>query len=364
MDRDEALRLLGEGVAGIEEWNRRKCTGESFPDFVGVDFSAAFLNGIDFSDVLLCDSNLCGTFLNQANLREANLRNAKIDNAGLLSADLRGADLRGASLRNADIRGVDFRDAELIETNLEFSKCGLSAFVGTDLYATFGLDTVSHEGPSEIAFSTLALSKGNITPKFLRGCGLADWQIESAKLYRPDLRNDEVLDIQQRVFNLRSQGPLQVNSLFISYSHANTDFVEAIEKRFDKNGIRFWRDVHDMKAGRLEKQIDRGMRLNPTVLFIFSMDSVQSDWVEWEVSQARKLEKELKRDVLCPVALDDAWKTCDWPGPLRQQIMGYNILDFSAWQETEFFDRQFEKLVKGLDLFYRPEKKDEATARP
>ena len=46
----------------------------------------------------------------------------------------------------------------------------------------------------------------------------------------------------------------------------------------------------------------------------------------FERLEARKLEKVLKRDVLCPVALDDAWKTCDWPGPLRRQTEDYEGL--------------------------------------
>ena len=40
----------------------------------------------------------------------------------------------------------------------------------------------------------------------------------------------------------------------------------------------------------------------------------------------RELEKELGRDVLCPVALADAWKDCRWPERLRVQIMEYTII--------------------------------------
>jgi hypothetical protein len=68
---------------------------------------------------------------------------------------------------------------------------------------------------------------------------------------------------------------------------------------------------------------------------------------------AYDLEKELKRDVLCPVALDDAWKDCKWPARLREQIMEYNILDFSKWKDEEEFEKMFRKLIDGLDLFYK-----------
>ena len=52
------------------------------------------------------------------------------------------------------------------------------------------------------------------------------------------------------------------------------------------------------------------------------------------------------------MALDDAWKTCSWPGPLRRQIEDYNILDFSEWQDEATMARQFQKLVDGLGMFY------------
>ncbi len=122
--------------------------------------------------------------------------------------------------------------------------------------------------------------------------------------------------------------------------------------RFDEKRIRYWRDAHDLKAGRLEKQIERAIRHNPIVLLLLSEASVESDWVEWEVSKARELEKKEKRDVLCHVALDDAWKTCSWPGPLRRQIEDYLILDFFEGQDHAARERQFRKLLDGLGMFY------------
>jgi hypothetical protein len=78
-----------------------------------------------------------------------------------------------------------------------------------------------------------------------------------------------------------------------------------------------------------------------------------SDWVEHEVRKARSLEKELGRDVLCPVALDDSWKSSPWPERVMEQVLEYNILDFSAWQEESRFDDMFRRLVDGLNLYYQ-----------
>lgn len=60
----------------------------------------------------------------------------------------------------------------------------------------------------------------------------------------------------------------------------------------------------------------------------------------------------MKRDVLCPVALDNAWKTSNWPGPLRRQIQDYNVLDFSQWRDADTLKGQFQKLINGLQNFY------------
>jgi hypothetical protein len=111
--------------------------------------------------------------------------------------------------------------------------------------------------------------------------------------------------------------------------------------------------VHHAISGRLEKQIGRAIQLNPTVLLILSEHSLKSDWVEYEVRAARELEKEMGRDVLCPVALDDSWKNSPWPKRIMEQIIEYNILDFSNWKNDSKFGRTFNKLIDGLELFYK-----------
>jgi hypothetical protein len=257
--------------------------------------------------------------------------------------DLIGANLSGADLRGAHLRGADFTNVYLGETS----------FGDNDLSQVKGLETVNHLAPSTIGIDTIYKSQGNIPEKFLRGCGVSDWQIENAKLYQPELSNEDITNILYRVYGLRAHQAIQISPLFISYSQADSPFVDKMEAYLNKKGVRFWRDIHHSTAGRLERQIDRAIRLNPTVLLILSSRSVESDWVEHEARLARKLERETGRDVLCPVALDDSWKTCRWPERLREQIMEYNILDFSKWQNADYMQRMFTRLIEGLGLFYK-----------
>lgn len=182
---------------------------------------------------------------------------------------------------------------------------------------------------------------------------LSDFNIELVKLYQTGLSAKEINEIVYHNYELQANRAIQANQLFISYNHDDGAFVDEMEKHLDEYGIHFWRDIHNATAGRLEKVVDQAIRQNPIVLLVLSENSVKSDWVEHEARTARELEKELGRDVICPVALDDSWKDCAWPARLRRQIMEYTILDFSKWQDEGEFGRMFRRLVDGLDLFYK-----------
>jgi len=369
----EHVEILKKGAAVWNEW--RAARADLIPDLHKADLRMFDLRG-GFEEQ------------KRLNLRAADLSGAIIENADLGWADLDGADLRDASFERSDLRfatiraanltTVDLYEAVLTETDLSDSVL-TDAFVhhtvflrtilknaslrqaefedtiiaGVDL-ATCDLSDTKHGGPSSVDLGTLLSSKGRIPAEFLRGCGLKDWEIEAAKLYEPELAPSQLLDIQTRIFDLRAGSPIQIGSLFISYTHSDGPFVDALEAKLDEEGIRFWRDVHHATAGRLDRIVDRAMRLNPTVLLILSEHSVQSDWVEDEVDRARELEKKLQRDVLCPIALDDAWIRCQWSRKLRTQIKKYNILPFTNWEDTATMNRMFRRLVEGLSIFYWP----------
>jgi len=350
MANEEQLSILKQGV---EVWNKWRVENLGIVDLRG--------------------ANLNGANLWRANLSGADLFGAKLLRADLAGADCRGVDLGRAHLNYANLGGVnfteaDFRDAELIETSLfqtDFSKAKLKGsnfsgsgmfdaiFVNTDLNGVLGLESVYHTVPSSIGTDVIAKSKGKIPDIFLRGCGLSDWEIEEAKLYNPDLTSQEIDKILRNIRQLRATQVQQTSGLFISYSHADETFVDKLEVYLTRIGIRFWRDKHKMEAGRMEKQIEQAISQNGLVLLVLSKHSLKSDWVEYEVRIARGLEKDMGRDVLCPIALDDSWKSSRWPKRVIEQIMEYNILDFSAWEDDVKFEGMFRKLIDGLQLFYK-----------
>lgn len=338
-DKEQVERLK----KGIKAWNEQWNENPIKIDLRGANLRKADLGGADLRGADFRGADLGGTDLGGANLMGTDFEEADLERASLVRADLERANLKGANLRKTDLG----------RANLEGARIGETLFGGNDLSETEGLDEVWHLEPSTIGTDTLRNSKGIIPVRFLRGCGLSDWEIESAKLYQPGLSAKEVNDIIYRIYDLRANQAIQINPMFISYSRTDSAFVDEMEKHLDEKGIRFWRDIHDATSGRLEKVVDRAIRQNPIVLLVLSEHSVKSDWVEHEARTARELEKELGRDVLCPVALDDAWKDCKWPARLREQIEEYHILDFSKWQDEAEFANMFRKLVDGLDLFYK-----------
>ena len=285
----------------------------------------------------------------------ARMKGADLSKANLSEANLSFADLRVARLCGAVVDGAELREVHLAGADLSDCRLAGTVLAALDLSEVRGLESVIHRGASSIATETLFLSRGKIPEGFLRGCGLSDWEVEAAKLYDRNSPN-QIIDIQQRVFELRAGSPLQIGSLFISYTHDDSVFVDALEEKLDAKGIRFWRYIHDAPAGPFDKIIDRAIRLNPTVVVVLSEHSVESRWVEYEANLADKLSQELGRDTLCPIALDDAWKNCRWSGKLRTQIEKYNILPFNDWQDSRCLEEMFRRLVEGLSIFYRPEK--------
>ena len=262
------------------------------------DLSTANLANADLSQsnlslAKLNAANIWGANLSKANLQNAYLVGANFAFANLSDADLGGADLgdaifTGANLNKANLRRArflfgyldkaDLREANLAECRIGTTTINATIFGALDLSQAIDLDKVFHGGPSYISTDVFALSKGQIPKSFLRGCGLSDWEIEQVKLYNPDLSNDEISQIQYKTYELRAAQAIQISPLFISYSHGDGTFIDKIEQQLNKKGIRFWRDIHDMKAGRIETQIDKAISQNRTVLLVLSENSIKSDW--------------------------------------------------------------------------------------
>jgi len=307
----------------------------------------ADLAGADLSKAIFTDSNLCG-----ANFSEANLTWAILN-----GACLRGAILTGANLSCVNMIETDFSSANLEQTDFTDATCRGTSFSDVDLSSSKGLSEMRHLGPSYIDLHTLSKSKGNIPEKFLRDCGLTQWQITAARLHDPNLTPSEIAEIQTIIFQQRTKGPLFIGGSFISYSWFDRIFVDKLYTRLQQEELSVWLDRHELVAGEIQKQIFDAIRLNDIVILVLSEASTQSDWVENELEMARRKEKEEHRAVLCPIALDDSWKAKMEPTQpnraLWLTIKQKLVIDFTEWDKNKAFEHQFQKLLRGLKRNYK-----------
>jgi uncharacterized protein YjbI with pentapeptide repeats len=316
-----------------------------------VDFSEANLSGASLYGALLIKTVLIKANLSAADLRRAALLGAYMSEADLSAAKLRRASLFGADLSHSDLTGADLSWADLLSSNLrsailvkaDFTKArvGGTTFADVDLSEVKGLESVVHGGPSSIGIDTIYKSKGKIPHAFLRGAGVPDNLIE----YMASLVGTGI----------------EFHSLFISYSTHDQAFAERLHNDLQAKGVRCWFAPHKLQGGKkVYRQIDEAIRVYDKLLLILSPASMESEWVRWEISNARTREIKEGKQVLFPIrlcpydALRD-WK-CAGPHPgsdLAPEVREYFIPDFSNWKNHDAYKLAFDRLLK--DLHGKPE---------
>lgn len=144
-------------------------------------------------------------------------------------------------------------------------------------------------------------------------------------------------------------------SCFISYSSKDQDFAETLHDDLENRGVECWLATEDLKIGdKYRHTIDESIKAHDKLLLVLSEHSVSSQWVEKEVETAMDREVTEGRIVLFPLRLDDSVMSVQsgWPADIRRSR---HIGDFSLWQDTDSYQKSFDKLIHDLKA---EEKKD------
>ncbi|MBL7205936.1 MAG: toll/interleukin-1 receptor domain-containing protein [Desulfobacteraceae bacterium] len=105
--------------------------------------------------------------------------------------------------------------------------------------------------------------------------------------------------------------------VFISYSHANRDFVDLLAAHLIKNKARVWVDRWELNVGdSIINKIQSAIEGSEAILVILSNASVESEWCKKELSSGILRELEEKRVVVLPVIIED----CEIPLFLRDKM--------------------------------------------
>ncbi len=295
------------------------------------NLSHAILSGVDPSELDLPNSgidayiNPIGTNLSCADLSCANLSCTNLGHAILNSTNLSYANLSYANLKSADLS-----HANLSSADLSYARIGYTVFGDLDLRPVKGLETLAHDGPSTIGTDTIARSEGDIPEIFLRGIGLDDTFISY------------VLSFAKK--------PIQYYSCFISYTNRDQAFANRLYADLQSHNVRCWYAPHDLQPGDYYRhEIDESIRIYDKLVLILSEHSIESEWVEKEVSTALKREEsmDMTRQVLFPLRLDNAVMESR-RGWVRSLRFHRHIADFTDWKVYDVYQKRLTKLLHDL----------------
>lgn len=125
----------------------------------------------------------------------------------------------------------------------------------------------------------------------------------------------ESINDRHRLNKIKKQQRLIENAMnkkiFISYNHADRNFVEKLAKNLQNAGLSVWWDEWEIKVGdSIVQKVSNGITTSAYLLVILSPDSVNSEWVQREISSAMMKQLSRKNDItILPLLLKD----CDVP---------------------------------------------------
>ena len=104
--------------------------------------------------------------------------------------------------------------------------------------------------------------------------------------------------------------------IFISYSNADTSFVDRLSQELEKRGVLVWRDVKDIKVGdSIIERVEEGIKQCNYFCIVLSSSSVSRPWVlkEYRTVLNLQLSEDRKGIQILPIKLD----SCEIPELLR-----------------------------------------------
>lgn len=325
-------------------------------DLTGANLSNSIAHKVNFTK-----SNLSGTNMKETDLRGSQFIETNIKRGYLVSANCYRTYFKNAILENCDLREVSLKYAKLEKTNLQAANLTWTVFLRTTLDEVDFKDSRMHQtiigltnlskcvnldkalvsGKCTLDFETLRLSL-NIPRIFLKKIGLHDTYIN----YLPDLYDEN---------------PIRLYPVFLSHSWADKPFAKKIYEALTSRGVQVWYDEKQMAPGDdIFDEISRGIKLYDKTILVCSKNSLESWWVNQEITRIAKKEREYQKKesrtkgLIVPITIDDF--IYSWDGGKAETIKERVIGDFTMWQDESIFEDKLEELIRSLNVDRKKEK--------
>ena len=145
---------------------------------------------------------------------------------------------------------------------------------------------------------------------------------------------EELRSLQDRLRDIEARETLSSDrkgGVFVSYSHADIDFVDWLTSCFASDRIEYWRDEKDLLIGDvIDRSISDAIQRNTLFLLVLSPSSLNSSWVQRELDEASHEASEGRKKLL-PV-LVPGMNMADVPSRVRR----FKCADFGGKREDVY----------------------------
>jgi hypothetical protein len=148
----------------------------------------------------------------------------------------------------------------------------------------------------------------------------------------------------------------QFQTVFVSHSHKDHDFVSRLNAALRHHGVRTWFSHDDLDAGtKLHEAIFSAIASFDRLIVVLSEHSIKSPWVIAELQRAIRRQKSEGRDILFPVSLLSFERLREWTCfdadtgvDIAVELRQYLIPIIADPNSEADFNRFVDAIIKGL----------------
>ncbi len=317
--------------------------------FINTTFSKSHLNSCHFNECDIISLIIEGGNVYYSEFQRNYINTIKCINTAIVKCELNNNRPDNRNKKSPYFLFIDsILNSSLIsfESHIEYSfvntKIIANSFVSSVLKNHFFAD-VTCDSPNYIDLQSLSISE-KLNSKILK-----------------ELFNINGDDIQVYVSDCFLE--IKYETVFISFSFKNIDFARQLSQSLLLKGVKTWFWPEDAPGGKRTKDIMyKGIQENERVIFICSEDSLKSVACHYELSEARKKEGQLWKEILFPIAIDKSVFDEDFIRNIRKYkkdvadewianiewLKEYNVLDFSVFIDSKYNADNFNKAINNL----------------